>query len=150
MTIELPVSQRVRSFKIFWERATIEQYTISVSNDGTTYEDVYTSSKAVSETEEVITLDKAVWAKYVKLNVTKYNGGSNNWPNVSLYEFEAYAKAPKVESPDIEADDTAKEAAAKLKTAPTFNEDKTALVPEVPEGFKVEFLADLEQIVKRW
>ncbi|MFQ7842329.1 MAG: discoidin domain-containing protein, partial [Thomasclavelia spiroformis] len=57
LTIELPVSQRVRSFKIFWERATIEQYTISVSNDGTTYEDVYTSSKAVSETEEVITLD---------------------------------------------------------------------------------------------
>ena len=28
LTIELPVSQRVRSFKIFWERATIEQYTI--------------------------------------------------------------------------------------------------------------------------
>ena len=28
LTIELPVSQRVRSFKIFWERANIEQYTI--------------------------------------------------------------------------------------------------------------------------
>ena len=150
LTIELPVSQRVRSFKIFWERANIEQYTISVSNDGTSYEDVYTSSEAVSETEEVITLDKAVWAKYVKLNVTKYNGGNNNWPNVSLYEFEAYANVPKVESPDIEPDDTAKEAAAKLKTAPTFNEDQTALVlPEVPEGFKVEFLADLEQIVAK-
>ena len=25
LTIELPVSQRVRSFKIFWERANIEQ-----------------------------------------------------------------------------------------------------------------------------
>ena len=50
----------------------------------------------------------------------KYNGGNNNWPNVSLYEFEAYANVPKVESPDIEPDDTAKEAAAKLKTAPTL------------------------------
>ncbi len=37
-----------------------------------------------------------------------------------------------------------------MKNAPTFNEDKTALVlPTAPEGFKVELLADFEEIVDR-
>ena len=150
LTIELPVSQRVQAFKIFWERTNIDGYTISVSNDGKEYTEVYKKDKAITETDEVIALDKAVWAKFIRLNVTDYNGGSISWPNVSLYEFESYAKAPAKENPEINESDSAKEAAAKLKEAPEWNEDHSAfLMPEAPEGFKIEFLADYEQIVTK-
>ena len=80
---------------------------------------------------------------YIRLTVDGYNGGSNDWPNVSVAEFESYA----VEPAQISEDATPEEV-ADLLGAPTINEDGTALVlPEVPEGFTVEFLADYEEVV---
>ena len=60
-----------------------------------------------------------------------------------MAEFESYA----VEPAQISEDATPKEV-ADLLGVPAVNEDGTALVlPEVPEGFTVEFLADYEEVV---
>ena len=144
ITITLPASQRVQYFKIFWEKTNIIKYEISVdpSGDGS-FQSVYTNEKQIDNTQQLISLETPVWAKQIKLNVTEYGQSANNWWNVSVAEFEAYAKEPGA----ISEDATAKEVADLLE-APTINEDGTALVfPSVPEGFTVEFLADYEQVV---
>ncbi len=144
ITITLPASQRVQYFKIFWEKTNINKYEILVdpSGDGS-FEPVYTNENQIDNTQQLISLEKPVWAKQIKLNVTEYGQSANNWWNVSVAEFEAYAKEPGA----ISEDATAKEVADLLE-APTIKEDGTALVfPSVPEGFTVEFLADYEQVV---
>lgn len=144
LTITLPASQRVQFFRIIWERQNIESYKIEVAeSDAAAFTEVYAKTEPITATNEVISLDAPVWAKKIRLTVDGYNGGSNDWPNVSVAEFESYA----VEPAQISDDATAEEV-ADLLGAPSVNEDGTALVfPEVPDGFTVEFLADYEQIV---
>ena len=146
ITITLPASQRVQYFQIFWEKGVrnVIKYTIDVkSSDDGEFKPVYTNSKQVDSDQQLISLDTPVWAKEIRLNVTEYDQSANNWWNVSVAEFEAYAKEPAA----ITEDATAKEVADLLE-APTINEDGTELVfPSVPKGFTVEFLADYEQVV---
>ena len=144
LTITLPASQRVQFFRIIWERQNIESYKIEVAeSDAAAFTEVYAKTEPITATNEVISLDAPVWAKKIRLTVDGYNGGSNDWPNVSVAEFESYA----VEPAQISDDATAEEV-ADLLGAPSVNEDGTALVfPEVPDGFTVGFLADYEQIV---
>ncbi len=144
LTVTLPASQRVQFFRIIWERLNIESYKIEVAeSDDAAFEVVYTKADPITSTNEVISLDAPVWAKKIRLTVDGYNGGDNNWPNVSVAEFESYA----VEPASISEDATPEEV-ADLLGAPSVNADGTALVlPEVPEGFTVEFLADYEEVV---
>lgn len=144
LTVTLPASQRVQFFRIIWERLNIESYKIEVAeSDDAEFTEVYAKTEPITATNEVISLDAPVWAKKIRLTVDGYNGGSNDWPNVSVAEFESYA----VEPAQISEDATPEEV-ADLLGAPTINEDGTALVlPEVPEGFTVEFLADYEEVV---
>ena len=144
LTVTLPASQRVQFFRIIWERLNIESYKIEVAeSDAAEFTEVYAKTEPITAVNEVISLDAPVWAKKIRLTVDGYNGGSNNWPNVSVAEFESYA----VEPAQISDDATAQEV-ADLLGAPSVNENGTALVfPEVPEGFTVEFLADYEQVV---
>ena len=144
LTVTLPASQRVQFFRIIWERLNIESYKIEVAeSDNAEFEEVYTKADPITSTNEVISLDAPVWAKKIRLTVDGYNGGDNNWPNVSVAEFESYA----VEPASISEDATPEEV-ADLLGAPSVNADGTALVlPEVPEGFTVEFLADYEEVV---
>ena len=144
LTVTLPASQRVQFFRIIWERLNIESYKIEVAeSDNAEFKEVCTKADPITSTNEVISLDAPVWAKKIRLTVDGYNGGDNNWPNVSVAEFESYA----VEPASISADATPEEV-ADLLGAPSVNADGTALIlPEVPEGFTVEFLADYEEVV---
>ena len=144
LTVTLPASQRVQFFRIIWERLNIESYKIEVAeSDNAEFKEVYTKADPITSTNEVISLDAPVWAKKIRLTVDGYNGGDNDWPNVSVAEFESYA----VEPASISADATPEEV-ADLLGAPSVNADGTALIlPEVPEGFTVGFLADYEEVV---
>lgn len=145
LTVTLPASQRVQFFRIIWERLNIDGYKIEVAeSDNDEFREVYSTSTAITTTNEVISLDNPVWAKKIKLTVNNYNGGDKNWPNVSVAEFEAYA----VEPGSIKDDSTAQEIADVL-TAPVVNEEegKLKITETVPEGVTVEFLADYEQVV---
>ena len=68
---------------------------------------VYEKTDPITVTNEVISLEEPVWAKKIRLTVDGYNGGSNDWPNVSVAEFESYA----VEPAQISEDATPKEVA---------------------------------------
>ncbi len=93
LTVDLGQSRTIDSFKIAWERTNIKGFTISVSSDGTSYNDVYTkedSSYVNQDTE--IQLDTPAVGRYVKLSVDNYDGGDINWASVSVYEFEILGK----------------------------------------------------------
>lgn len=145
LTVTLPASQRVQFFRIIWERLNIDGYKIEVAeSDNAEFREVYSTSTAITTTNEVISLASPVWAKKIRLTVNDYNGGDKNWPNVSVAEFEAYA----VEPGSIKDDSTAQEIADVL-TAPVVNEEegKLEITETVPKGVTVEFLADYEQVV---
>lgn len=146
LTVTLPASQRVQYFRIIWERLNIDSYKIEAAeSDEAAFQQVYKTDGPVQSVNEVVSLESPVWAKKLRLTVDGYNGGDNNWPNVSVAEFEVYA----VEPAQISADGTPKEI-ADLLGAPSVNQDGTALVfPSAPEGFTVEFLADYEQVVAK-
>lgn len=146
LTVTLPASQRVQYFRIIWERLNIDSYKIEVAeSDDADFREVYTSDGPVKAVNEVISLDAPVWAKQIRLTVDGYNGGDISWPNVSVAEFESYAVEP-----DQISEDATPQEIADLLGKPSANAEGTALVmPEVPEGFTVEFLADYEQVVDR-
>ena len=150
LTVTLPASQRVEFFRIIWEKLGIESYKIEVSPDGSdgNYVEVYSTSDPVANVREVVSSKLGpVWAKTIKLTVTRYNGGDTpNWKNVSVAEFEAYAVEP-----DSIKDDSTPQDCADVLGAPYLNEDNTRLeIPDVvPERFTVEFLADYEQVVEK-
>ena len=146
LTVTLPASQWVQYFRIIWERLNIESYHIDVAaDDSDNFTTVYSTDTPITKTNELITLEKGVWAKQIRLVVDGYNGGDINWPNVSVAEFESYAMEPAQISEGASAEEV-----ASMLDAPVINEDGTALtMPEVPENFTVEFLADYEQVIDR-
>ena len=95
LTVTLPASQWVQYFRIIWERLNIESYHIDVAaDDSDNFTTVYSTDTPITKTNELITLEKGVWAKQIRLVVDGYNGGDINWPNVSVAEFESYAMEP--------------------------------------------------------
>lgn len=153
LTVKLPAAQWVEYVKIDWEMPasgvpTPKKYTIEAAEkEGGEFTVVHTNSEQVTKAEQIIKLDKPVWAKELKLNVTEYGAATGTWYNVSVAEFGAYAMKP--ESGVIDENATAKQIADKL-AAPTVKADKTGLEwQDVPEGVTVEFLADYEQVVGR-
>ncbi|WP_306479909.1 discoidin domain-containing protein, partial [Mediterraneibacter sp.] len=150
LTVTLPVTQRVQYFKINWEKTNIKEYTIEVKDSSTgEFKQVYENTQQITSTEEIISLKDAVWAKEIRLNVKSYGEAVPNWYNVSVAEFGAYAVKPEATpDPEVPEDETL-QALANSIAAPKFNADKTQLTWDTPEGVKVEFLADYEQIVGR-
>ena len=144
LTVTLPASQRVQYFRIIWERLNIESYHIEVAaDDSGNFETVYSTDTPITSVNEVISLETPVWAKQIRLVVDGYNGGDNDWPNVSVAEFESYAVEPAQISEDATAEDV-----ASLLEAPTLSEDgSTLILPEVPDNFTVEFHADYEEVI---
>lgn len=147
LTVTLPAAQRVQYFKINWEKTNIIKYTIDVKeSDKAEFRTVYTNSDKIENLQQIISLPEAVWAKQIRLNITEYDESVNNWWNVSVAEFEAYASEPGT----VRDDCTAQEI-ADIIGAPSVNKDemKLQISETLPEGTKVEFLADYEQIVER-
>ena len=128
--MKLPAAQWVEYVKIDWEMPasgvpTPKKYTIEAAEkEGGEFTVVHTNSEQVTKAEQIIKLDKPVWAKELKLNVTEYGAATGTWYNVSVAEFGAYAMKP--ESGVIDENATAKQIADKL-AAPTVKADKTGL-----------------------
>lgn len=147
LTVTLPVAQRVQYFRIIWEKTNIINYTIDVkASSNEDFKTVYTNTEQITNSQQIISLTESVWAKEIRLNVTKYAPAVGDWWNVSVAEFEAYAIEPGA----IKDDSSAQEIANAL-SVPTVNEEdmKLELSETVPEGVTVEFLADYEQVVGR-
>ena len=90
LQLDLGARYSIDSFKVFWEKTNIEDYTIETSTDGSewTQQVVVTGAAAAREVEHQ--LENAVVARYVRLNVTKYGQAVANWWNVGVREFEVY------------------------------------------------------------
>lgn len=138
--LEWNEAQTMKSFRIYWERKNATTYALQISDDGQTWTDVASRTQAPADTTDTITLDQAVTAKYLRLNVTGIQA-MENWQAVSIYELQVF----EGDLPD-ERTDAQKIAAA--MTAPVVDADTTKIpMPTVPEGYTVEFDADYEQII---
>ena len=99
--MKLPAAQWVEYVKIDWEMPasgvpTPKKYTIEAAEkEGGEFTVVHTNSEQVTKAEQIIKLDKPVWAKELKLNVTEYGAATGTWYNVSVAEFGAYAMKPE-------------------------------------------------------
>ena len=90
LTVNLKEAKIFDEFNIEWERTNIKNFKIGVSLDNINYTDVYVKNdnENIKELKSNIKLDKTVTGRYVKVYISKYDGGDINWPSVSMYEFE--------------------------------------------------------------
>ena len=90
LQLDLGARYSIDSFKVFWEKTNIQDYTIETSTDGSewTQQVVVTGAAAAREVEHQ--LENAVVARYVRLSVTKYGQAVDSWWNVGVREFEVY------------------------------------------------------------
>ncbi len=152
--VDLGAATDIKAVKIFWENRKATSYAIEVSNDASSWETVVLFDDRPQTINDVINFSEVKNARYVRLyihsNTSVDPDGGTEWNTVSIYELEVYGETILPPSNEILETDTAKEAAAKLKDAPTLNEEGTAIVvPQLPEGFEVEVLADYEEIVNK-
>ncbi len=90
LQLDLGAAYTINSFKVFWEKENIQDYTIQVSKDGSQWTDCVTITGAEAARDVTHALDASVTARYVKLSVTKYGPSVGNWYNVGVREFEVY------------------------------------------------------------
>ena len=144
----------VASVTLKWERCNATNYKIQSSNDGTSWQDVKVMTSAPTEFDDVINFDNKINTRYLRVVVTDFidsapdrDGKTVNWPTVSLHEFEAYSVKQYVESKPEETIDSV---IANLVIPAIAKGDSKMALPEVPEGFEIEFVgADYEQIIDR-
>lgn len=154
ISLDFGTAKDIASVTLKWERRNATKYKIQSSKNGTSWEDVKTLTKAPREFDDIINFDNTINTRYLRVVVSDFenlaedrDGKSVNWPTVSLYEFEAYAVKQQVDSEQIVTiDDVINNL---VITAVAKGDTKMAL-PQVPEGFEIEFIgADYEQILDR-
>jgi len=102
LQVEYPEKKTFEGFKIHWERANVNAYSIQVSDDGEDFETLYESNENKHQWIETIKLDEAINAKFVKLVITDFDENSPtvdeqvSWPTVSVYEFEVLESVDNV------------------------------------------------------
>lgn len=152
LQIELPEAKTIQSFVINWEINNVTNYEVQVSNDGQSWETAWSRTSANSSHRVEANFEEPKTAKYVRVKINEFNptgetitGENITWNTVSIYEFELYSN--KLDIPD-EPIHTIESVVASI-TAPVINKgDAKMQMPEVPEGFDVEFVgADYEQII---
>lgn len=91
--VDLQQETQFRTIVISWERNNIKTYKLQVSNDKSDWRDVFVrgGDKLITDMDENIRLDEAVTARYVRLYIDGYTGGTSNWRSVSVYELQIYA-----------------------------------------------------------
>lgn len=99
--VDLGKETKIQQIKILWEAAYAKAYTIQVSNDEETWQDVYTTESGDGGTD---LLDIAAAGRYVRMNCTK----RATTYGFSFYEFQVYgdssenvAEAPVFEKTEI-------------------------------------------------
>lgn len=95
MVIDLEQLTKVKSFLINWERQSAAQniiaYEIFYSEDKDVWHSAFRQTEKVMQQRHTINLDNQVDARYIKLVVTKYDGGTLDYHNVGIKEFEIYS-----------------------------------------------------------
>ncbi|MGQ7366488.1 discoidin domain-containing protein [Streptococcus suis] len=93
LTVTLEGVKQIEEFGIAWERTNVKGFQIEGSIDGQTYSKLYEKTDgSYVELDTRIKLSSPAQAKYVKLTVNRFDGGTINWPSVSLYEFQVIGK----------------------------------------------------------
>ncbi|MEH7502982.1 discoidin domain-containing protein [Neobacillus drentensis] len=92
--VELDGPRSIDTVKLYWERARGEKYKLLVSNDGSTFEEVYSypDSTGVSPGDTDTIHLKDVNAKYLKVVMSERKIINGTKYGYSLYEFEVYSK----------------------------------------------------------
>lgn len=93
--IDLGEAQNIKQININFERTDANQnilgYKVELKNDGD-YEQVHIKNERAKQ-KEVIQLETAKQARYVKVTILDANGGLNPvWENVSIAELEVYSE----------------------------------------------------------
>lgn len=154
ISLDFGTAKDIASVTLKWERRNATKYKIQSSKNGTSWEDVKTLTKAPREFDDIINFDNTINSRYLRVVVSDFenlaedrDGKSVNWPTVSLYEFEAYAVKQQVDSEQIVTID---DVINNLVIPAVAKGDTKMALPQVPEGFEIEFIgADYEQILDR-
>lgn len=154
ISLDFGTAKDIASVTLKWERRNATKYKIQSSKNGTSWEDVKTLTKAPREFDDIINFDNTINTRYLRVVVSNFenlaedrDGKSVNWPTVSLYEFEAYAVKQQVDSEQIVTID---DVINNLVIPAVAKGDTKMALPQVPEGFEIEFIgADYEQILDR-
>lgn len=154
ISLDFGTAKDIASVTLKWERRNATKYKIQSSKNGTSWEDVKTLTKAPREFDDIINFDNTINTRYLRVVVSDFenlaedrDGKSVNWPTVSLYEFEAYAVKQQVDSEQIVTID---DVINNLVIPAVVKGDTKMALPQVPEGFEIEFIgADYEQILDR-
>lgn len=154
ISLDFRTAKDIASVTLKWERRNATKYKIQSSKNGTSWEDVKTLTKAPREFDDIINFDNTINTRYLRVVVSDFenlaedrDGKSVNWPTVSLYEFEAYAVKQQVDSEQIVTID---DVINNLVIPAVAKGDTKMALPQVPEGFEIEFIgADYEQILDR-
>lgn len=154
ISLDFGTAKDIASVTLKWERRNATKYKIQSSKNGTSWEDVKTLTKAPREFDDIINFDNTINTRYLRVVVSDFenlaedrDGKSVNWPTVSLYEFEAYAVKQQIDSEQIVTID---DVINNLVIPAVAKGDTKMALPQVPEGFEIEFIgADYEQILDR-
>lgn len=154
ISLDFGTAKDIASVTLKWERRNATKYKIQSSKNGTSWEDVKILTKAPREFDDIINFDNTINTRYLRVVVSDFenlaedrDGKSVNWPTVSLYEFEAYAVKQQVDSEQIVTID---DVINNLVIPAVAKGDTKMALPQVPEGFEIEFIgADYEQILDR-
>ncbi|MGY3776017.1 discoidin domain-containing protein [Helcococcus sueciensis] len=144
LVIDLDKISQIDTIIIDWERdadkSNILGYTLQVSDDNNEYKVVYEQTEKVTQKRQIIDIDK-VNGRYLKLDITDFDGGALNWVNVGINEIEVYSV------------DFSGEVISSLDqiTSLELNEDKTSVVlPKTVEGSKLEIVGEnMPQLVNK-
>lgn len=142
--------QVIQTVKIHWERMNATAYSLQTSENGTDWEDLSAYATAPDDYWQTIELDDPLTTQYLRIRITAFNPTaapegkpSVTWNSVGVCEFEAYSYAGILET---EEHRTMQDVVDEL-AAPEVNEDGTAVSLPTVDGYKVEILADYEQVV---
>lgn len=86
---------------IQWEQQNVQAFQLQVSDDGTTWVDVYQRSSVPSSKFDMVELATPAIGKYLRVYVSDYNG---SWPSVSI--FEVSVRNTKDVEPEVEGNYT--------------------------------------------
>lgn len=140
LMVDLGAQYTVAQVNVFWEAATASAYTIQGSLNGDEFFDIDTGS-ADGEGMKKHTDFEPVNTRYVRVLCQEPKTAKYGY---SIYELEVYGETQLNSPQDI--------ISMVENTAPTLNEDKTAVVlPEIPnsDSYTIEiFGTDNQQVVK--
>ncbi|WP_066387432.1 discoidin domain-containing protein [Neobacillus mesonae] len=127
LTIDLEALTQVQSVIINWERTNIIAFNMTYSEDGTQYFPFYRQTQKSDIQRQILNIPSPVNARYLKLEITQYDGGTINWQNVGINEVEVYS----TKNNEAPAEITSLEQITSL----TVNEEKGKLnIPKAANG----------------